>query len=1604
MENIEVFPLHSDDKPTGSRPLLNQVEKILENKYSEYPFKHLNLLKESAFKHLSREFLQHYSAGDFVNLLDFIRSEITAYAADPSDRLKIINPDIEDTQLTSSYTILNLVCPNLPFVIDSIHGNLAREKVEVQTLFYESFDYTYENDQLTELVPSEDEDALLLVHVQLNRLNKDEIRELERLIQEILTDIRLAVSDFESMIENAEIVSDKLSSYREILPDQEELLLEAKRLINYLVDENFVFLGYREYGLECDENGCELLKTVGQSNLGILQTDRFKDYPDQIPVTKLDYRVQERVTSRMILTVKKTEVESLVYRREQLDHVTVKNLDSDGEIIGEFQFVGLFTDRVLNEPAVNIPLLRKKFQDMVQREKISRHTSLYRDFYNIFNNMPKHVLFSSSMDELSDDIHAVIEAYGETGFKLRARPDAYRQGLTIMIIIPRERYSEQVSSQIESELQTEFEPAALDYRVAFGESDFVQLHYYLHTDRRSPKTCSFEELEEKLRTQIRSWKDRLIELLKNKYEPQQRSLLIEKYGSAFPDEYKALISPHFALKDIVNVEKLLDGETPSPQIDLLPNEKDENTSRLIFYSNRHIKLNEIMPLLSNHGLQIMEQSTFQLKVNGERLYLYLFIIEEPPQSPVSFERRRQLLIESIDGVYRGYYRDDIVNELVARRGLAPRAVNLFRLYKNYFHQINPTVKLESINRTLVKFLHISELLFRYFEIKFDPDEPDDHRKQELKAQEKSILKLLENIEDRNDDYILRSLLNLIKSTVRTNYYQENCSKPYISIKIESAKVQDMPDPRPLYEFYVYSTEMEAIHLRHDKIARGGIRWSDRRDDYRTEVLDLVKTQKVKNSLIVPGGAKGGFIIKQEHIEDEKSLAEQARQKYKNFMRGMLDLTDNLVDEEPVAPEDVVCYDDPDPYLVVAADKGTAQFSDLANSVSQDYGFWLDDAFATGGETGYNHKEQGITAKGTWVCVERHFQELGKDIEQPFSVAGIGDMSGDVFGNGMLLSDKIRLLGSFNHRFIFLDPGPDPDTSFEERKRLYAEEADWDKYDKSLISDGGGVFRRDVRTIDLPEKSRQMLNIETDEPTPEEVIKALLKLDVDLLFNGGIGTYIKASGEAHSDAGDPTNDNCRVDADQVNADVIGEGGNLGITQRGRIELARNGIRLNTDAIDNSGGVDMSDHEVNIKILLQESIRRNELDPAQRVDVLKSLDELLVDFVTANNYSQSGAISLETHNSELRLDDYRHLLKQLERDVKLDREVEDLPYESEMLERLQAGRGMVRPEIAVMLSYAKMALRQHLSAEDWSEDWLIKPFLHSYFPDKLVEEFPQGMNNHPLKKEIALTELVNHLVDTCGLTFFFRLSEETGAEITELTRWFLVSERLTGASHLFSTLSQLEEELEAEIFYQTWWKILVRLDTVAGWLHNSFHRHYSPAEFEQMAAPQLEKQRRKIHSQLSGSRLQRINEKKERWKKLGADETFVTTLADLYYLIPDLDVIFLANQEEKPVDEIAQFYFELGSLLNIDWILGRLIHQRSHDHWEEMAISSLTREINFIHRDIARTLLENSTSIEDFHSENENPISCLNSIQEDLENTREFNFAGYQFYVQRLRQLK
>ncbi|MFP4687259.1 MAG: NAD-glutamate dehydrogenase domain-containing protein, partial [bacterium] len=1149
------------------------------------------------------------------------------------------------------------------------------------------------------------------------------------------------------------------------------------------------------------------------------------------------------------------------------------------------------------------------------------------------------------------------------------------------------------------ELKKEFEPAAIDYQLTLGENEFVQLHFYLQTDRRSPLTCSFEELEQRLYNMTRSWFDNLKENIHRSFDRQKARRLIEYYSSAFPEEYRALIKPELAINDIKNIEstniddKLL--------IDLVK-PKDSDFSHLLLYSGERIKLNRIMPMLSNHGLEIVEQSTFKISLETP-VYLHLFRLEEPEDSPVSFEKKRSLLQQSIAGVYAGHYRDDIANQLITSEGLDPRALNLFRLYKNYFHQINPAIKLISINRALIAHSNITSALYDYFETKFNPRLKNINRTEKLAEIKEKIFLLLDKVSERHRDHILRSILNHMVSTLRTNFYQENKTKHYISIKIDCARVNEMPDPRPLYEIYIYSPFMEGIHLRGGKIARGGLRWSDRRDDFRTEVLDLMKTQMVKNSLIVPVGSKGGFVLKQEHLDGDE-LKKQVREQYRIFIKGILDLTDNRRDGKVVRPPDVICYDEEDPYMVVAADKGTATFSDTANALSREYNFWLDDAFASGGSIGYDHKELGITARGAWVCVERHFRELGQDIQnKPFTVAGIGDMGGDVFGNGMLLSDKIKLLASFNHLHIFIDPDPDPAVSFKERKRLFETVQGWDSYNPDLISAGGGVYSREEKTIDLSDKARRMLEIQKENPTAEDVIKAILKMNVDLLWNGGIGTYIKSSREAHSDAGDPANDNCRVDADQIRASVIGEGGNLGITQQGRIELNKLGVRLNTDAIDNSGGVDLSDHEVNLKILLQQSIDRDELPADRRDEFLMSLSDQVVEAVTAGNYRQSGAISLEYASSAKNMDDYRQIMNHLEDSVGLDRDVEGLPDERQMQERLQSGEGMTRPELAVLLSYTKMDLYQKSLKNSWDKQWIIDTFLKKYFPKKVTASCPLGIENHPLKKEIALTALVNYVVDYTGIKFFHRLHEEIGAELTEIIKWFLAADKLGCGNEIRNKIFSLDSKIAAEKQYDAWNLSRRLLGNTVYWLFNSLSSAGSPAEIENRFKPLLEKHQAEMLNYIGPHRAQRLQDKEERWQKDGFDEQFNKLLNRLYYLIPCMDILVLQQDLNAEIKTAASTYFELGSTLHIDWLMSRIARARPTKRWDQFGFRSLAVELNEIQRKIVGHILKNNISPSDYIAKHESSYARLEKIYSDLQRDRRADLSGYQFMLQRLKRL-
>ncbi len=1565
----------------------------------------LSELARIVYDRAQPDFFDRYTPDDLAGYLRHLRDAFESYGGADDLQLSLLDPTVEDHGWDSPFTVFTLVVEDLPFVVDSLYELFRDLGLRVRYAIYNPVYLEWDDSGALRELEDRQDDARFFVSFHLDRVEPERQEELRSMVRDLMADLEAAVDDFEPMIERARSSKQKLQTYESFLDEEQHILLEEGRdFIRYLIDGNFVFLGYRSYSL-FEQNGQKMLQVDRDSGLGILRNEEESSVHEATPLDELDETYRERMRPKYLLVVSKAAEESRIYRRERLDYVGVKQLNEQGDVVGEDRFVGLFTNRVLAEPAVNLPLLRQKFEQICRQEDIQEHSHTYRDFYSIFNGMPKHVLFMTPVDDIIDDIRSIISVHGETKFKLRARPDLYQHGISLMVLMSKDRFNQYVRQDIQEILQEEFEVDHVDYRLSLSEGNLARLHFHLNTDRRSPRTCSFEELEHRLFQLTRTWTDNLQETL-NQSRPKDRAHeLFQRYEDAFPTEFQALVNPELALNDLENFEQLrLEGD--DPVVDMIQPEQVSYT-HLIVYSRERIRLSDLMPMLTNHGLIVLDQSTFQVdpEDTDDTYHYHLFRVQGPDGQPLDLERRKSVLLESIRGVLEGTYRDDQLNQLVTLQGFTPNTLNLFRLYKNYFHQLQPAIKLETINRTLVQHSDISRMLYELFVARFRPDgRSEEERQTEQSDVVTGIEERLDDVEDRTDDLIIRSLLDQVTSTVRTNFFQSAENRSYISVKVTCREVEDMPEPRPKYEIFVYSPYMEATHLRGGDVARGGIRWSDRRDDYRTEVLGLMKTQMVKNSLIVPVGSKGGFVLKTEHLSDDRDLREHAREQYKNFMRGMLDLTDNIVEDSVVHPENVVCYDGDDPYLVVAADKGTAHLSDTANSVAAEYDFWLGDAFASGGSVGYDHKELGITARGAWECVKRHFRERDVNLdEEVISVVGIGDMSGDVFGNGMILSDNLKLRASFNHLHIFLDPDPDPEASYRERKRLFEQALGWDEYDESVLSDGGAVFSRQSKTIELSEPARTMLGLPDSTCTPAEAIRALLTMDVDLLWNGGIGTYIKHSDQNHADVGDPANDRLRVDAPDVRADVIGEGGNLGITQRGRIELDQTGVSLNTDAIDNSGGVDLSDHEVNLKILLQEAIREDELEAENRESTLMDLTDSVVEAVTRNNYRQSGAISLESCRELADLEDIRQLLNRLEESVELDRAVEALPDERTLQDRELAGEGITRPELAVLMSYTKMDLYEQCKRTSWDEEWVVERFLRRYFPDSLHGVFPRALDNHPLRLEIALTQLVNYVVDYTGVVYFERLSQELARPIPEIVRGYLAADDLVGAQELRLMIGDHDYRVDATAQYRAQLHLQDQLANCVSWLMQSLPDNQSLKDFVSHYKPSLEEHKPAIMNHLGDRRSAWLEANTDEWKEKGFDEEFSRRLAELHYTIPGFVILQLAEQSDQSVDEAAELYFSLGSDLNIDWIMQKIFTADVNERWDQLALRTLTTDIRQLQKSLSRQLLMNQQPPGEFLAEHEQLLSRLREIRERLEREQTFQLSAYHFMVQRIRSL-
>jgi glutamate dehydrogenase len=1292
---------------------------------------------------------------------------------------------------------------------------------------------------------------------------------------------------------------------------------------------------------------------------------------------KLPPLVKAKAREKTLLVLAKANSKATVHRPAYLDYVGVKTFDENGDVMGERRFLGLFSSAAYTESLTRIPVLRQKARQVIDRAGFDPMSHTGKALMDVLETYPRDELFQTPVDELVPIAEAVLHTRDRRQVRLFIRKDVYGRFYSCLVYLPRDRYNTAVREKISSILKTQMGGESIEYTARISESMLARLHFVVRPPR-GELVGDFDhaDLERRLAEAARSWRDDLLSAISSEFGEEEGARLGRLYADAFPEAYKEDYPPRSGAVDLGRLEALEGDEALSLSFYERMDAARGEARLKVFRVGPPLSLSQVLPALSAMGVEVIDERPYELEGMPRPSYIYDFGLRYSRALPSG---ARELFQDTVNAVWDGRTESDGFNALVLAAGLTWRQVLVLRAYAKYMRQGGTPFAQDSIEEALRSNVDITRLIVRLFEARFDPGRNGD-----IAADNESRLGTTSEIEDRittaleevaslDHDRILRSYLTVVKATLRTNFYQEGeqgAPKSYLSLKLEPSAIPDLPEPRPRFEIFVYSPRVEGVHLRFGAVARGGLRWSDRRDDFRTEVLGLVKAQMVKNTVIVPVGAKGGFYCKQlpDPSRRDAWLAEGVAC-YKTFISGLLDITDNLVGGENVPPERVVRHDADDSYLVVAADKGTATFSDIANEISADYGFWLGDAFASGGSAGYDHKAMGITARGAWVSVRRHFREMGVDCQnEDFTAVGIGDMSGDVFGNGMLLSEHTRLVAAFDHRDIFLDPDPDAASSFAERKRLFElPRSSWKDYDTSLVSEGGGVYPRTQKSIPISPQVRRALGIDDSvtSMTPHELMKAILVAPVDLLWNGGIGTYVKSSAETNADVGDKSNDPIRVDGADLRCRCVGEGGNLGLTQAGRIEYARNGGRINTDFIDNSAGVATSDREVNIKILLDRVVAQGDLTGKQRNELLESMTDEVSDLVLEDNYEQNLALASAEANSPGLLHVHEDWMRRLERQGLLNRQLEFLPSRKQVTERMDRGLGLTAPELAVLLAYTKIVLADDLVESDLPDDPFLRSDLFSYFPSKMRQSYRQQMEEHPLRREIVVTQIVNALVNGAGMTYFHRLSNETGASPAEITRANFLAREIYGSAALLEELGSYDNKIDAGV--QTRMRLDVRtlVERASRWLITNRRPPMDSDAIVDFFEVIVQRVMGQLPELLTGRELDAFDRRKKALLEAAVPEDLATRIAALPPAYAILGVVDTARRDELDPTEVARLHFTLGERLGLPALASRILALPRKDRWQTMARAALRDELHSVHAQLTAKVLA-ETSEEDSSS--------------------------------------
>jgi len=1638
----------------GKTALLEQVQSMLRDRVSKSRAEQAAYFAQAFLRRVPEDEFRDESPSDVAAIIGGL-IKFAGRREGEACRVRVFNPNVRRDGWESPHTIVEMVQPDRPFLVDTANLVLSELDLGVHIIVHPVVHLQRDRiGRLRGIFPTAADkgEPESIMHLQVDRRrDPEDLRRIEQRLATAMEHVAQAVEDWRAM-------RDRLGDTADALDEGPEgcdasVLEECRAFLSWLRDDHFILLGARDYVVDRTE-GRFNLDLVEGTGLGLLrETERtIRSRPI---ATLSDGAVEDR-SHPLIIT--KTRARSTVHRGGYMDYIGVLSFDDEGRVTGERRFIGLFTSNAYFRRVADTPLIRLKARQLLERSELREGSYARKSLTHILETLPRDDLFQATVDEIEDIALAVLALMERQRVRLLVRRERFHRFYSCLVYIPRDDFSTENREKIQDILYRAFQGEQLDYTVQISESRLARLQLLIRPRPGAQPDPDLRALENRIVEAVRSWEDGLAEILVQKFGEDQGLAWAAEIGAAFPAAYQEDVSPWVASFDVERIAQL--GDESDLQMSLYrPRSKESDIIRFkLFKRGRPIPLSQVLPILENLGLDVVNERPYRLDMpDGATIWVQDYDMFYHRAAHLPLDQVRDTFTDAFLQTWRGVTRSDGFNRLILACGLAWRDVKILRAYCKYLQQIGIPFSLAYMAGTLSRHPLLARLLVAYFDALFNPgwSEETDYRR-ELAAKrlardldalvaetgqhdevlreyvqavldarggsdrqslvaaiEKAFQRGLNAVSSLDEDRILHVFRRIMRATLRTNFYQPDEAghpKDYISFKLDSGQVPDLPAPRPYREIWVYATRVEGIHLRMGPIARGGLRWSDRKADFRTEVLGLMKAQNVKNTMIVPVGAKGGFVpMNLPEGGDRQAIWEEGTACYKIFINGLLDVTDNLQEDNVVPPDQVVRRDGDDPYLVVAADKGTATFSDTANGIAQGRDFWMGDAFASGGSVGYDHKGMGITAKGAWEGVKRHFRELGRDIQkEPFTVVGIGDMSGDVFGNGMLLSKQIRLQAAFNHLHIFLDPDPDPAASFRERQRLFAlPRSSWTDYDPALVSAGGGVFSRQDKAIPLSREVRDWLGVEERELAPDALISVLLRAEVDLLWNGGIGTYVKAARESHAEVGDLANNALRVNGGDLRCRVVGEGGNLGFTQLGRIEYARAGGRINTDFIDNSAGVDCSDHEVNIKLLLDQALRAGDLDMKARNALLAEMTDEVEALVLRSNYLQTQALSMMERLSGARLGAKQRFIDILEDEGLLDRALEYLPEDDELVERRNRGEGLYRPELSVLLSYSKIRFYQQLLGTDVPEDPFLSGELARYFPEPLQARFSHLVPEHRLRREIVATQVVNSLVNRMGISFVVRMREDTGAAADKLARAYTVARELLDARAFWSRVEGLDNKVTASLQIDALLVMWNQLRQVTRWLANLPGHDLPIQAMLDRLQPGLEQVQKGLLRRLDPAEREALAVVESRYADAGFPQRLARRIAFLPQVFPMLDVVETAATRDLDVMQVAGVYRGLGDALGLRWLRAQVEELRVEGQWHAQARGNLRDELYGHHRDLVDAAIRScgidGDPVQCWIGKNHEDVRRVVDMLEDMRNLERVDYATASVAVRSLGQL-